>query len=458
MLTAAVALLTLVPMVCVQSQQIGTNVPETHPPLTVQSCTNTGGCQSQQQSIVLDANWRWLHNNGGFTNCYTGNTWNTTLCPNPTACAQNCALDGADYAGTYGITTSGDTLSLNFVTQSAQKNVGSRVSLLADESHYQVFKLKNKELAFDVDVSQLPCGVNGALYFSQMPADGGLSQFPNNKAGAKFGTGYCDAQCPHDLKFINGQANVIGWTPSTSDPNSGAGQAGSCCAEMDIWEANSNAAAFTPHPCLASTQTRCTSPLQCGDGDNRGNGLCDKDGCDFNSFRMGDQSFLGPGKIVDTKQKFTVVTQFLTSDNTTTGKLKEIRRLYVQDGKVIQNSKTNIPGMATFDSVTDDFCSAQKTAFGDTNSFATHGGLSAMSSSFDKGMVLVMSIWDDHEANMLWLDSAFPTSEPASAPGVARGACATDSGVPANVESQSPGANVTFSNIKFGDIGSTFMR
>ena len=29
-----------------------------------------------------------------------------------------------------------------------------------------------------------------------------------NRAGAKYGTGYCDAQCPHDLKFMEGKANV----------------------------------------------------------------------------------------------------------------------------------------------------------------------------------------------------------------------------------------------------------
>jgi hypothetical protein len=37
-------------------------------------------------------------------------------------------------------------------------------------------------------------GLNGALYFVSMPADGGVSA--TNKAGTKFGTGYCDAQCP----------------------------------------------------------------------------------------------------------------------------------------------------------------------------------------------------------------------------------------------------------------------
>ena len=41
-----------------------------------------------------------------------------------------------------------------------------------------------------------------------MDEDGGMANYPNNKAGAKFGTGYCDSQCPRDLKFIAGTANV----------------------------------------------------------------------------------------------------------------------------------------------------------------------------------------------------------------------------------------------------------
>jgi cellulose 1,4-beta-cellobiosidase len=34
-------------------------------------------------------------------------------------------------------------------------------------------------------MSQLGCGLNGALYLSSMPLDGGVSTQPNNKAGAK---------------------------------------------------------------------------------------------------------------------------------------------------------------------------------------------------------------------------------------------------------------------------------
>ena len=113
---------------------------------------------------------------------------------------------------------------------------------------------------------------------------------------------------------------------------------------MDVWEANSQATAYTPHVCSVQGQTMCTG-LNCGAGTNRANGLCDKDGCDFNSYRMGNTSFFGTGKTVDTRSKFTVVTQFITADNTTTGTLSEIRRLYVQNGQVIQNSKVNIPNM-----------------------------------------------------------------------------------------------------------------
>ena len=64
-----------------------------------------------------------------------------------------------------------------------------------------MFKLLNKEFSFDVDVSRLPCGLNGALYFVQMDHDGGMSRFPSNKAGAKYGTGYCDAQVRRHLEI-----------------------------------------------------------------------------------------------------------------------------------------------------------------------------------------------------------------------------------------------------------------
>ena len=74
-----------------------------------------------------------------------------------------------------------------------------------------------------------------------------------------------------------------------------------------------------------------------------------------------------------TSKVFTVVTQFITADGTTTGTLSAIKRFYVQNGKVIPNSMSEISGV-TGNSITDAFCTAQKTAFGDTNEFEAKGG------------------------------------------------------------------------------------
>ena len=89
---------------------------------------------------------------------------------------------------------------------------------------------------------------------------------PLFQAGASYGTGYCDAQCPHDLKFVNGEANCDEWAGSDNDVNAGHGHYGSCCVEMDIWEANSQATAYTPHPCDTVGQERCEGK-DCGDNE-----------------------------------------------------------------------------------------------------------------------------------------------------------------------------------------------
>ena len=79
-----------------------------------------------------------------------------------------------------------------------------------------------------------------------------------------------------------------------------------------------------------------------------------------------------------------------------------------------------------------------------------------MSEAMDRGMVLAMSLRDDHATNMLWLDSDYPLSKPASDPGVARGSCATTSGEPSVLEQQYPDASITYFNIKYGELDSTY--
>jgi len=322
---------------------------------------------------------------------------------------------------------------------------------MENDTNYQLFNVIGKEFTFDVDVSKLPCGLNGALYFVEMAADGGLGK-GNNQAGAKYGTGYCDSQCPHDIKFINGKANVGGWNSSAADANAGAGEIGACCPEMDVWEANSVSTAYTAHPCKGTGLQECTGTA-CGDSGNSYGGVCDKDGCDFNSYRMGVRDFYGPGATLDTNKMMTVVTQFVGSGS----QLSEIKRFYVQDGKVFPNSDSAVAG-ATGNSITDGFCEQQKSIFGDKSPFKTLGGLGALGASLARGHVLVMSLWDDHAANMLWLDSTYPADAGAEKPGSVRGKCPTTSGKPEDVEAHSPDATVVFSNIRFGPIGSTFSQ
>lgn len=100
-------------------------------------------------------------------------------------------------------------------------------------------------------------------------------------------------------------------------------------------------------------------------------------------------------------------------------------------------------------------CTDTKTLFGDLDDHKNKGGLKQMGEAMRKGMVLVMSLWDDHDVNMLWLDSNYPPTADPSQPGVARGPCPTTSGVPSDVEQQQASATVKFSNIRFGPIGST---
>ncbi len=55
------------------AQQKGTEEAETHPPLTTYECAADGSCTADSStSITLDANWRWTHQVGSSTNCYTG--------------------------------------------------------------------------------------------------------------------------------------------------------------------------------------------------------------------------------------------------------------------------------------------------------------------------------------------------------------------------------------------------
>ena len=59
---------------------------------------------------------------------------------------------------------------------------------MPDDYAYEHFDLKNKELTYAVDDSNLDCRLNGALYLVQVDRDGAKRKFGN--AGSEFGIGY----------------------------------------------------------------------------------------------------------------------------------------------------------------------------------------------------------------------------------------------------------------------------
>jgi cellulose 1,4-beta-cellobiosidase len=404
----------------------------------IQRCTE-GGCTTEDTKLTLDANWRWYYHPDNYQNCFD----NGYTCGTDASCA-DCILTGDVDYGAYGIETQGDEVTLNFRAQNG--GIGSRVYVLKD-GQYKMFDLLNQEISMDVDISALGCGLNGAVYFSEMESDGGESK---GSQGAEFGTGYCDAQCPDDLHQVDGKVNFE--------------NKHQCCNEMDIWEANGISNALTPHTCQMPNGDDMIGPVdctgsECGEGAERYESICDKNGCDLNPYRFGKTDFYGPGKQVDTNRKFTITTSFLTDSN---GDLAEIRRTYYQEdestGEMIEIATPpfELDGN-TFDSITDAMCTAVESpspqGFDSLSTFMDKGGLKEMGDSFSRGMTLVLSLWDDVTSDMLWLDgTAEANGESPSKYGAARGPCTA--GIDRN-SAEARAAYVKYSNIRYGDLGTT---
>ncbi|KAI8897030.1 glycoside hydrolase, partial [Globomyces pollinis-pini] len=372
-------------------------------------------------AVTIDANWRWVHDKD-YRNCYDGK-WGSQ-CQDPATCAAQCVLEGveeADWKSTYGITFPDEkSVQLNLVTGT---NIGSRLYLLdSTKNSYYGFNPMNREFHFTVDSSKLGCGLNGALYFVTMD----LTSEDTTAAGPAYGVGYADAQCPADIKYINGIPNV-------SNPPLQI-----CSPEMDLWEANKFSNAFTPHPCATPLKATVCNGLECGNGSDRQNGLCDKDGADYNPYRGGNTTFYGPSStnVIDSTKPIKVITQFITKNNADDGDLVKIQRFYQQGGKTFYG------GM-----MTDTFNDLQKDLFKDPNTFKRLGGMKQMGVSLRNKMVLVMSIWGDTVTNMEWLDSSVPAGS--KEPGHVRGVCPPGKTYQDSID---PKASVTYSDIQLNKI------
>ncbi|KAI0812862.1 endoglucanase EG-1 [Xylaria sp. FL0064] len=390
---------------------------DNHPKVITYRCTNADGCKEATNYLVLDSASHGVHQvNGGGSCGDWGSGPDPTACPTEEDCAKNCVMERIQDYTTVGVTTKDDQLHMEQIVNG--NVVSPRIYLLNEaKDKYEMLKLTGQEISFDIDATHLPCGMNSALYMGEMLEDGGKSDL--NTGGATWGTGYCDAQC-YVTPFINGVGNV--------------GEKGACCNEMDIWEANARSTQIAPHPCNQSGPYLCTGS-ECAAG-----GVCDKNGCGWNTYRLNQTKYYGEGANfdVDTTKPFTVVTQFPADVN---GTLTGIRRLYLQDGKVIKAQVIEKEGVPEVDYETDDYCKAT----GATD-FMRLGAMSGFGEALTRGMVLTFSLWWDEGSYMQWLDGSSQGAGP----------CNATEGNPTNIRVIEPAPQVTFSNMKWGEIGSTF--
>jgi len=193
---------------------------------------------------------------------------------------------------------------------------------------------------------------------------------------------------------------------------------------MDIWEANNRANQIAPHVCAKEGFIKCTGE------DCSVTGVCGKTGCGDNAYNFrNSKDFYGPGLKVDTTRLFTVVTQFPAKY----GVLQAIVRKYVQDGVVIENAMQKV----TMDQV---WCSAQSR----TREYNKFGGHKAMGDALERVMVLAFSLWWDQSGGMAWLNDA------------PNGPYNATEGFPNAIQQKVKNPTVTFSQVKWGEIGSTF--
>jgi cellulose 1,4-beta-cellobiosidase len=424
-------------------------------PFAVGECTKDGTCTENKKTMLsLDSNWRWTHQVGGSENCYTSNEWKTKggeqVCEDgkTVTCGKNCAVGNwpkEQWEAPYGVNKSSSGVKLGYVTQGPYSiNVGTRL-FVTEGDEYKQFKLIGNEVSITVDMSETECGLNGAIYLVEMDPKGDKG-VGTNDAGALYGTGYCDAQCPRDLKWIKGKANIKPkWVPIEKDPmkNIGEGGRGICCAELDLWEANKVSMQLALHPMdNDDMQTVCYLEDECGaqaPASMRAVGPTDRNGCYMNPYFFGHKKFYGPGSdfTINTLKPFTLVTEFRDDGK---GDLEGMYQYYYQDGKKIEQPEY---GYGSGNAMTQDFCDKMFADKKDLPLFTNKGGMKKFGEAVKRGMTFVVSFWDDMATDMEWLDVA------------PRGTCEKGAGDPKNLREKHPDAAFSVRHMRWGPIGST---
>ncbi|CAP62187.1 uncharacterized protein PODANS_5_12770, partial [Podospora anserina S mat+] len=325
-------------------------------------------------------------------------------------CTSKCLLEGAgDYRWSYGITTTNATLMQKLVTRiEFATNYGSRIFLLEKKDRYHTFVLLGNELSFEVDLSTVGCGVNAALGFVAMDADGGVERHkPWNEAGAEYGTGYCDGWCQDRQRFVGGRA-------ATNKQGARGYQwqsDGACCPEFAVCV-----------PGKGASTTR---------------------------IGWGRRNFMGRGSWS--------IPQGNSRDVVTRWEEDHQYQFFIQDGKRIDVPAPTWDGLPKQSGLSKEMCDVQANVFMEQDIWAVHNGWPTHQRQvLSRPMVLVTSIdAADWYTWNTWLDSSKIPPYDDRDPGVERGPCPWEDNEPLIARASNGQAKVVWSNIRFGPIGST---
>lgn len=465
-----------------------------------------GGNTTEYVGVSLDANWRWkykveyddeykltvncdfckgLHNQDPVTTMTAHIKALEKYCPQ--ACKIKSLVEtietGKEHSYEFYGITKGDTensLKLKYIFKEETaseynwRQGGTRVyltelmdSLNPDSAAKRYYPIQlgepgSEEFTFTLDVSKVPCGFNAAVYLVAIDLSPGLKLHD-------CGVGYADAQCPTDL-----QVNADGITAGNA--LNGPNVIHHCATELDLFEVNREAQAFTMHACDENTggvHAMCNAST----GANCVN-RCDRNGCDWNVYRLSPnaenqtqaRAFFGSvvqpdvSMTIDTSKPITVRTWYNRTENSWNQEL-------IQDGNRHSYPPVNFNGwdnqheQHTHHSVTDDFCDAFDDYLnGDGNKHTQFGGNQRMIKAQNEGYVLVLSIWTENDHNnppMRWLDSTLsnvPDGIPDETLGIVRGRCPKDEwqwGSSPLTEEELKNIEVVYSDFRIGPMGKT---
>lgn len=348
------------------------------------------------------------------------------------ASPKRVALDATSSGTENLIGVSGDAKDVLTLKYGGSAVGGPRVYLIEEDgvNKNTMFPLRGHEFTFDVELSAMPCGFNAALYFIGMT---------ENQGGAEDGTKYCDAQ-------------AVG---------------GTFCSEMDLFEGNTVAQQYTTHACDDACASYTEGVSECQSSANAET-VCDQSGCGLNPFRYGagssydtetnNEAWYGTGSSyqLDSSKPFTVTTQFYETN---------ITRFYLQNGKRIDlptlyvRTPTDGSHYEPFESpaIRDDYCSDIYDRWGDPDlhpRLITRKPLDQMFKNMENGMVLAMSAWYSEEDYVNGLPSGTQTGM-SWLDGVNNWGHDTKAGPCDKSTSDSGDHQATFSDIRFGPVGTT---